>query len=204
MEYFETFEWNPDNRIIEEVSKRLENGEIGIVPTDTIYAIVCGLNNKRGIERICKLIGKKPEKANLSVIFPDLKNISEYTQSFSTSVYKILKRNLPGPFTFILKANSNIPKLFLNNRKTLGIRIPDNKITIKLTETLGYPLVSTSVHSEDEILDYQTDPTEIESNFSDKVDFMIASGSGGNIPSTVIDPTEDVPIIIRQAKGELV
>ncbi|MBX2985136.1 MAG: threonylcarbamoyl-AMP synthase [Bacteroidia bacterium] len=204
MEYFETFEWNPDNRIIEEVSKRLENGEIGIVPTDTIYAIVCGLNNKRGIERICKLIGKKPEKANLSVIFPDLKNISEYTQSFSTSVYKILKRNLPGPFTFILKANSNIPKLFLNNRKTLGIRIPDNKITIKLTETLGYPLVSTSVHSEDEILDYQTDPTEIESNFSDKVDFMIASGSGGNIPSTVIDLTEDVPIIIRQAKGELV
>ncbi|MCZ2129038.1 MAG: threonylcarbamoyl-AMP synthase [Bacteroidia bacterium] len=204
MEYFETFEWNPDNRIIEEVSKRLENGEIGIVPTDTIYAIVCGLNNKRGIERICKLIGKKPEKANLSVIFPDLKNISEYTQSFSTSVYKILKRNLPGPFTFILKANSNIPKLFLNNRKTLGIRIPDNKITIKLTETLGYPLVSTSVHSEDEILDYQTDPTEIESNFSDKVDFMIASGSGGNIPSTVIDLSEDVPIIIRQAKGELV
>lgn len=204
MEFFETFEWNPDGRIITEVSKRLNNGEIGIIPTDTIYAIVCGLNNKRGIERICKLIGKKPEKANLSVIFPDLKNISEYTQPFSTPVYKTLKRNFPGPFTFILKANSNIPKLFLTNRKTLGIRIPDNKIPLLISQELGSPLISTSVHSEDEILDYHTDPEEIMNTFYNQVDFMVSSGSGGNIPSTVVDLTEDEPVIIRQAKGELI
>ena len=204
MEYFETYPWNPDNRIINEVVIRLNKGDIGIIPTDSIYAIVCHLSNKRGIERICKLVGKKPEKANLSVIFADLKNISEYTQTFDTSTYKILKRNLPGPFTFILHANSKIPKLFLNNRKTLGIRIPDNKITQILIEHIGFPLIATSVHSEDEILDYITDPEEINRSFIGKVDFMISAGAGGNEPSTVIDLCEGEPIIIRQGKGELV
>ncbi|MCK9480806.1 MAG: L-threonylcarbamoyladenylate synthase [Bacteroidia bacterium] len=204
MDFFETYEWNPDNRILNEVIKRLQNGEIGIIPTDSIYALVCHLNNKKGIERICKIVGKKPEKANLSVIFHNLKNISEYTQPFSTSVYKILKRNFPGPFTFILKANSNIPKLFLSNRKTIGIRIPDNKVALSLCEMLDFPLVSTSVHSEDEILEYQTDPEEILQTFHDKIDFMISTGSGGNLPSTVVDLTEDEPILIREGKGVLI
>lgn len=204
MDFFETYEWNPDNRILNEVIKRLQNGEIGIIPTDSIYALVCHLNNKKGIERICKIVGKKPEKANLSVIFHNLKNISEYTQPFSTSVYKILKRNFPGPFTFILKANSNIPKLFLSNRKTIGIRIPDNKVALSLCEMLDFPLVSTSVHSEDEILEYQTDPEEILQTFHDKIDFMISTGSGGNLPSTVVDLTEYEPILIREGKGVLI
>lgn len=202
MEYWETYEWNPNTKVIADASERLKNGEVGILPTDTIYALVCALNNRKGLERICRILNKKPEKANLSIIVPNLKNISDYTLPFSTPVYKILKRYLPGPYTFILRANSKIPKHFLNNRKTLGIRIPDNAITLKVCEYLEMPLISGSIHSEDEILDYITDPDEISYTFQHQVDFMISGGSGGNNPSTVIDLSEDTPEVIRLGKGE--
>jgi tRNA threonylcarbamoyl adenosine modification protein (Sua5/YciO/YrdC/YwlC family) len=202
--FFETFEWNPDQRIIAEAVSSLSQNEIGIIPTDSVYSVICALQNKRGIETICKLLGKKPEKANLSVIFKDMKDVSAFTMPFSTSAYKTMKRNLPGPFTFILKANSEVPKLFLNNRKTIGIRIPEHSIPIEICKTLDQPLVCASVHSEDEIQEYLTESEEIFEAFDNKVDFIITTQHTGNSPSTVVDLTENEPIIIRQGKGELI
>lgn len=204
MEYFETFDWNPDERIIQKAVKILQNNGIGIIPTDSIYAFVCDIHNKKGLEKICKIIGKKPEKANLSIIFRDLKNITDFTIPFDTATYKLIKRNFPGPFTFILKANNSIPRFFPSNRKTIGIRIPDNKITQAIVEHNGHPLIASSVHAEDQIIDYLTDPEEIHNRFQHQVDFIIAAGNGGNVPSTVVDLTEDQPVIIRQGKGELI
>lgn len=202
MEYIEINEWNADSRSIELCVNLLNNGAVGILPTDSIYAFVCLLNNKKGIEQICKIVGKKPEKANLSLIFHDFKNISEYTQPFSTSTFKILKKYLPGPYTFILKANSEIPNFFLSNKKTIGFRIPDNEITQKILKNLDFPLVVASVHSEDEIIDYLTEPEEIYTTFQNKVDFIVSGGTGGNIPSTVVDLTNGYPELIREGKGE--
>lgn len=203
MEYLETYEWNPDARMIQQAAQMLKQGEIGIIPTDTIYAFVCLIDNKKGIERICKLVGKKPEKANLSVIFNDLKHISDYTRTFDTPTFKILKRNLPGPFTFVMNAGNKIPKLFLNNKKTLGIRIPNHIIPQQLCEMTQSPLIVSSVHSEDEVLDYLTDPYDIKLYFENDVDFLINTGVVGNTPSTVVDLTQSEPQILRQAKGDL-
>jgi tRNA threonylcarbamoyl adenosine modification protein (Sua5/YciO/YrdC/YwlC family) len=201
MEYWETYEWNPNTKVIADVVARLKDGQVGIVPTDTIYALVCALDNKKGLERICRILNKKPEKANLSIIVPNLKNISDYTLPFSTPVYKVLKRFLPGPYTFILKANSKIPKFFLNNRKTLGIRMPNNAITLQICDLLAMPLIAGSIHSEDEILDYITDPDEISFTYENLVDFMLSGGAGGNNPSTVVDLCDDTPALIRLGKG---
>jgi tRNA threonylcarbamoyl adenosine modification protein (Sua5/YciO/YrdC/YwlC family) len=201
---FETFEWNPDQRVIDEAVSALSGNQIGIIPTDSVYSIICSIQNKRGIEAICKLLGKKPEKANLSVIFRDLKDVSLFTTPFSTSVYKVMKRNLPGPFTFILKANSEVPKLFLSNRKTIGIRIPEHNIPLEICKALNQPLVCASVHSDDEIQEYLTEAEEIYENFENKVDFIITTQHIGNSPSTVVDLTENEPVVIRQGKGELI
>ncbi len=203
MVHFETYEWNPDDRMLQKAADILKNNGIGIIPTDTVYAIICDINSKKGLEKLCKLQNLKPEKINLSIIFKDLKNISDYCQPFDTKTYKILKRHFPGPFTFILKANQKIPKFFPNNRKTIGIRIPDHKVTHALVHLLGTPMITNSVHSNDAILDYITDPYDILNTFEHTVDFFIDAGHCGNIPSTVVDLSAEEPILIREGKGEL-
>lgn len=193
---------NPEIRKIQQAVELIKKGGVVIFPTDTIYALGCDINSKTGIERTCKILGKKPEKANLSIICKDLSNLSEYAAPINGSIFKLIKKSLPGPYTFVLNSSRQVPKIFQNNKKTVGIRIPDNKVTRLLVEYLGNPLVSASVHSEDEIAEYLTEPEEIYEKYKRQIDVFISSGAGDNEPSTVIDCTEDVPVLIRQGKGE--
>ncbi len=188
---------NPESKKIQDVAFCISSGGIVICPTDTNYAIVCKLSNRSGIEQICKLVGKKPDKANLSIICSDLKHISDFTLQFSKSIYKMMNRNLPGPFTFILNANNKVPKLFLNKKKTIGIRVPDNEIINKIVEYIDEPLVCSSVNlNEDSEYDNQID--EIELMFKNKVDIIIDSGNCPNQGSGVVDCTAEEPVIIRE------
>lgn len=194
---------NPQERLIEQAAQVVAGGGIIIFPTDSVYALGCDAFNNRAIERVCRILGKKPEKANLSLICKDLSNLSEFTTPINTATFKLMRRTLPGPFTFILKANSNVPKIFKTNKKTVGIRVPDNAICNALVEKLGHPMVSSSIHSEDEILDYITDPEEIYDSFGKLVDMVIDGGMGDNQPSTVVDCTDAEPVVIREGKGVL-
>lgn len=169
-----------------------------IIPTDSIYALACDLHNKKGIDQMCKLLGKKPNKVNFSLICRDLSNISEYTRQIPNPIYKLMKRLLPGPFTFILNANSNVGRLFKSNKKTVGIRVPDNQIVSAIVDALGNPLVSSSIHSEDEIQEYLTEPEEIEEVWKHKVEWIIDGGAGSNMGSTVLDCTSDEPTVVRE------
>ncbi|WP_027418495.1 L-threonylcarbamoyladenylate synthase [Crocinitomix catalasitica] len=200
---FQIHQDNPDLKKIKEAAKILENGGIIIYPTDTVYALGCSLHQKRAIEKLAKIKNLKLKKANFSIIFHDLSHLSEYTKRIDRATYKILNKNLPGPFTFILEASSQIPKLFDTNKKTVGIRIPENKIVMELVQALGHPLVTTSLHDDDQILEYTTDPQVIEGNWLDKVDAIIDGGYGNNVPSTVVDLSEGYIDIIRQGIGEL-
>jgi tRNA threonylcarbamoyl adenosine modification protein (Sua5/YciO/YrdC/YwlC family) len=193
----------PQKRLIEQAADVVNKGGLLIFPTDSVYALGCSAFNNRAIEKVCRILGKKPEKANLSLICKDLSNLSEFTTPINTSTFKLMRRALPGPFTFILKANSKVPKIFKTNKKTVGIRVPDNAICQALLAELDFPLVSASVHSEDEILDYITDPDEIYQRYEKLVDIMIDGGAGDNTPSTVVDCTDGEPEIIRQGKGDL-
>lgn len=194
---------NPDQRVIDEAVEILQNGGIIIYPTDTVYAFGCSLMNKKAIEQLAKLKGVKLKKANFSLICHDLSNISEHTKYMDRPTYKILNKNLPGPFTFILKASSKIPKLFETNRKTVGIRIPDAEIVRAIVQGLGNPLVTTSLHDDDEIVDYTTDPYEIAQVWENRVDMIIDGGFGNNEPSTVVDLSDGDVEIVRQGIGEL-
>lgn len=194
---------NPDERKIKQVVNCLKNGGLIIYPTDTVYGLGCDIYNPKALERLARLKGVKLEKANFSFVCNDLSHISEFTQPFNTSIFKIMKANLPGPFTFILNANNSIPKLFKNNKKTVGIRIPDNIIARTIAKELGNPIVSTSIHSGDQIIDYLNDPYEIHEQFEKLVDIVIDGGVGDIIPSTIVDCTDGEPIIIRQGKGIL-
>lgn len=192
---------NPQDRLIEKAVEVIAKGGVVVFPTDSIYALGCDAFNNRAIERVCRILGKKPEKANLSLICKDLGNLSEFTTPIGTPTFKLMKRVLPGPYTFILKANSNVPKIFKTNKKTVGIRVPDNAICQAIIEKLGHPMVSASIHSEDEIQEYLTEPEEIYEVYEKITDVVIDGGAGGNQPSTVIDCTNEVPEIIRQGKG---
>ncbi len=194
---------NPNERLIEKAAEIVANGGIIIFPTDSVYALGCDAFNNKAVERVCRILGKKPEKANLSLICKDLSNLSEFTTPINTATFKLMRRALPGPFTFILKANNSVPKIFKTNKKTVGIRVPDNAICHALLEKLEHPMVSSSIHSEDEILDYITDPEEIYENYHKLVDAVIDGGIGDNHPSTVIDCTEEMPVVIREGKGVL-
>lgn len=194
---------NPQQRLISKAVDIIKEGGIIIFPTDGVYALGCNAFNNKAVERVCRVLGKKPEKANLSLICRDLSNLSEFTTPINNSTFKVMRRTLPGPFTFILNANSNVPKIFKAKKKTVGIRVPDNTICQAILEHLDYPLVSSSIHSEDEILDYITDPTEIYEKFEKLVDLVIDGGNGDNQPSTVVDFTSSEPEIIRQGKGVL-
>jgi len=193
----------PEYRKIQEVISVLNKGGIIAYPTDSVYNFGCSLDNKRAIEKLAKLRGVKLKKANFSLVCTDLKSIDEYTTPFSRSIFKALNKNLPGPFTFILNASNQIPKLFDSNKKEIGIRIPDNEICLEIARNLGVPLVTTSIHHEDEIVEYITDPEQIYEIFEHQVDLVIDGGIGNNEPSTVVDCTQDELEIVRQGIGEL-
>ncbi|MCC6722393.1 MAG: threonylcarbamoyl-AMP synthase [Bacteroidia bacterium] len=194
---------NPDQRQIIEIANLFKSGALVIVPTDTVYAASCILSNPKSVENLASLLNKKIKKVNFSIICKDLSSLSKYSLQVSNQVFKLMKQVLPGPFTFILKANSNVPKIFRESKKTIGIRVPDCEILQKIVEELGEPIVVTSINSEDEITEYYTDPFEIEDIFHNKVDCVIDGGIGGNIPSTIIDFTSNIPLIVRQGKGKI-
>ncbi|PKP51234.1 MAG: threonylcarbamoyl-AMP synthase [Bacteroidetes bacterium HGW-Bacteroidetes-12] len=194
---------NPDEKRIQQAVDVLKKGGLIVYPTDSVYAIGCDMTNRRAVEKMAQLKGIKLEEANFSLICYDLSNISEYTVQFGTNLYKMMKRALPGPYTFILNANKNIPKLFQSKKQTIGIRVPDNNIARTIVHYLGNPLLSTSVHDDDEILEYTTDPELIHERYENKVDLVIDGGFGNNEASTVIDCTGETPEIIRQGIGEV-
>jgi tRNA threonylcarbamoyl adenosine modification protein (Sua5/YciO/YrdC/YwlC family) len=192
---------NPNIRDLKKVLEVLDKDGVIIIPTDTIYAMACRMDSKKGIERMSKIMGKKAEKVFYSILCSDLSNISEVTAVIDKNVFRLLKNNLPGAFTFILKANNQISKYFAGNRKTIGIRVPDNAIAQAIIKELGIPLVVSTIHHDDEIIEYMTDPEEIHEKFEHLVDLVIDGGAGDNIPSTIIDCSEDEPEVIREGKG---
>ena len=198
------YDENPNLKEILKIVELLRDGGVIIYPTDTIYGIGCDITKSKAVERVARIKKINPEKTALSFIFSDLSHISDYCKPLSNSVFKLLKKNLPGPFTFILDANSNVPKLFKSSKKSLGIRIPNNNIIREIIRELGNPILSTSVHDEDTIIEYTTDPELIYEKFGDLVDLVIDGGYGGNIPSTIVDCTGDEPVITRVGKGELI
>ncbi len=193
---------NPNPREVDKVVEILRNGGIVIYPTDTVYGLGCDINNSRAVEKIARLKGINPKKNNFSFICHDLSHLSDFTKPLDSRTFKILKKNLPGPFTFILPANSNVPKLFKNNKRTVGLRIPNNPIILEIVRQLGNPILSTSVKDEDEILEYTTDPDLIHEKYKDLVDVVIDGGFGDNEASTIVDCTNGSEFeIIRQGKG---
>jgi tRNA threonylcarbamoyl adenosine modification protein (Sua5/YciO/YrdC/YwlC family) len=194
---------NPDDRHIMQAVEVLQRGGIIIYPTDTIYGIGCDIFNQKAIEKIAHIKGIKPENSQFSFVCHSLSHISDYTRQIDTPVFKLMKRNLPGPFTFILHANNNVPKLLRSNKKTVGIRVPDNIIARLIVKELGHPILSSSVKDDDEVLEYTTDPELIHEKYADLVDLVIDGGYGGNEASTVIDCTGNIPEITRQGIGEL-
>ncbi len=192
---------NPEPRKINRVVEVLQKGGIIIYPTDTIYGIGCDLTNKRAVEHLCVIEKIKPQKMNLSFICNDLSHISQYVKRIDTPVFKVLKKLLPGPFTFIFESNTNVPKILGINKKTVGIRIPNHPIPLEIVKLLGNPLITSSIKDDDEIKEYTTDPEEIYEDFKNKVDLIINGGQGGNIPSTIINFTDGEPIVQRQGLG---
>jgi tRNA threonylcarbamoyl adenosine modification protein (Sua5/YciO/YrdC/YwlC family) len=192
---------NPAPRQIAQVVEILRKGGVIIYPTDTVYGIGCDIFNQKAVEKVARIKGVKPEKANFSFICHDLSHISDFSKHFDNRTFKLMKKYLPGPFTFILPANTNIPKLFKNKKKTIGIRIPDNNIPLEIVRELGNPLLTTSLHDSDDFLDYITDPELIEEEYSNLVDAVIDGGYGNNVPSTILDCTNGDIEIIRQGLG---
>lgn len=194
---------NPNPKAIQQVVDVLRSGGIIIYPTDTIYGLGCDITNHKAIEKICQIRGIKPEKANFSFICHDLQNISEYVKPIDTSVFRLIKKALPGPFTFIFNASNNVPKLLSSKKKTVGIRVPDNEIAMEIVKQLGNPILSTSIRDDDDILEYSTDPELIHEKFEDRVDLVIDGGYGGNVASTVVDCTTGEFTVLREGKGKL-
>jgi tRNA threonylcarbamoyl adenosine modification protein (Sua5/YciO/YrdC/YwlC family) len=192
----------PNEAAIAKVVKVLKDGGLVIYPTDTVYGLGCDITNSRALEKIAKIKGVKLEKANFSFICHDLSNLSDYVKQIDTSTFKLLKRALPGPYTFILPGNNNLPKEF-KKKTTVGIRIPDNSIALEIVRQLGNPIVSTSIRDEDEVIEYTTDPELIFEKWQNLVDLVVDGGYGDNIGSTIIDLSGDEPIIIREGKGSL-
>lgn len=193
---------NPEARKIGRVVEVLLSGGIIVYPTDTIYGIGCSLMNRRSIERLCRILDIKPQKLDLSFICYDVSQISQYVKRLDTPAFKILKKSLPGAYTFIFESSSQVPKILDVNKKTVGVRIPNHAIPMAIVEKLGCPLITSSIKNDDEIREYTTDPEEIYEDFKHQVDLVIDGGVSGNIPSTVIDFTSGEPELIRQGLGE--
>lgn len=200
--YIKLFEDNPSERDILKVTEILKDGGVIIYPTDTIYAIGCDINNVKAVQRVCQLKGIKPEKANFSMICRDLSNIAAYAK-VNNEVFKVMKHNLPGPFTFVLPATNKLPNVLMNRRKTIGIRIPNNYVVMSVVEELGNPLLTTSVKADDDVVEYITDPELIYERYEKLVDLVIDGGYGQNVASTVVDCSGDSIEIIRQGIGQL-
>jgi tRNA threonylcarbamoyl adenosine modification protein (Sua5/YciO/YrdC/YwlC family) len=192
---------NPSQRQILKVCEVLQNGGVMVYPTDTVYALGCDIYKTRAVDKIARLKGIRLNKADFSFIFSDLSQLSDYTKMVSNPVYKMMKAYLPGPYTFILHARNNIPPIFRSSKKTIGIRIPDNNIPLEIVRELGHPIMTTSIHDEDELIEYTTDPGLIWDKYKDLVDAVIDGGYGKNEPSTVIDCTNHEPVVIRQGIG---
>lgn len=201
-QYIKIYDENPNPKEIKRVVDTLRKGGLVIYPTDTVYGLGCDITNAKALEKIARIKGIKLEKARWSFICADLSNLSDYVRQIDTRTFKILKRALPGPYTFILPGNNNLPKAF-KKKKTVGIRVPDNSIANALVVELGNPIVSTSIRDEDELLEYTTDPELIFEKWQNLVDIVIDGGYGGNMASTIIDLSEDEPEVIREGKGGL-
>lgn len=201
-ELIRIYEENPNAKDIKKVVDVLRNGGLIIYPTDTVYGLGCDITNTSALERIAQIKNVKLEKANFSFICESLSNLSDYVKQIDTQTFKILKRCLPGPYTFILPGNNNLPSVF-KKKKTVGIRVPNNNVCMAIVKQLGNPIVSTSIRDEDEVIEYTTDPELIYEKWNKLVDIVIDGGYGDNIPSTVIDLTTNSPEVIRQGKGSL-
>ena len=202
-EFIRLYEENPDPRRVRQIVEILRNGGIIIYPTDTVYGLGCDITNQKAVERICKIKGINPKKHNFSFVCADLSNIAYYTRVITKPVFKMMKKGLPGPFTFILEASSQVPKILHSNKKTVGIRVPNHGVPRAIVEELGQPILSTSIHDEDEIIEYSTDPELIFEKYQNLVDVVIDGGYGSNIPSTILDCTGDEVVLLREGLGNL-
>ena len=201
-QFIKIYEDKPNEAAIAKVVKVLKEGGLVIYPTDTVYGLGCDITNTKALERIAKIKGIKLDKANFSFICHDLSNLSDYVRQIDTPTFKLLKRALPGPYTFILPGNNNLPKEF-KKKTTVGIRVPDNSIALEIVKQLGNPIVSTSIHDDDDVIEYTTDPELIFEKWQNLVDMVIDGGYGDNIGSTIIDLSGDEPIVVREGKGSL-
>ena len=201
-QFIKIYSDKPNEAAIAKVVKVLKDGGLVIYPTDTVYGLGCDITNTKALERIAKIKGIKLDKANFSFICHDLSNISDYVKQIDTATFKLLKRALPGPYTFILPGNNNLPKEF-KKKTTVGIRVPDNSIALEIVRQLGNPIVSTSIHDDDDVIEYTTDPELIFEKWQNLVDVVIDGGYGANIGSTIIDLSGDEPIVVREGKGSL-
>jgi len=202
-QYFIIHPENPQENLLEKVVNILKKDGVIIIPTDTIYAIACDINSPKAIDKVSLIKGKTLEKANFSFLFSSFSQVAQYTLPIKDNVFLLMKQYLPGPYTFILNANNEIPKIFRTRKKTIGIRIPDNKIVKSLVQKLGNPLMSTSLRDEDVLLEYLTDPEVIYERYKNIVDCIVDGGPGKNVPSTIIDCSNDEPIIIREGLGKI-
>ncbi len=194
---------DPEPRKIRTVVEKLLDGGVVICPTDTVYAYVCSSHSARAIEEVARLKGIKPQKTDLSLICQDLSQLSLYAKAIDTASFRVVRKALPGPYTFVLHASHEIPKLFKNNKRTVGIRIPDHPIPLMLVKELGHALVVASVHDPDKVVDYTTDPERIDEHIGHQVDLVIDGGIGGLEGSTVVDLTQDPPVVLREGKGSV-
>jgi len=201
-QFIKIYPQNPNEKEIAKVVKVLKDGGLVIYPTDTVYGLGCDITNTKALERIAKIKGIKLDKANFSFVCHDLSNISDYVKQIDTSTFKLLKKALPGPYTFILPGNNNLPKEF-KKKTTVGIRVPDNSIALEIVKLLGNPIVSTSIHDEDDVIEYTTDPELIFEKWQNLVDVVIDGGYGDNQASTIIDLSEGEPIVVREGKGSI-
>lgn len=194
---------NPNPREIQKAVDCLQNGGIIIYPTDTIYGIGCDIFKPKAIERISEMLGDKKKKSAMTFICHDLSHLSSFTKPIGNNIFKVMKRALPGPYTFILEANNEVPKLLQSNKKTVGIRVPDNNIIREIVRVLGHPILSTSVKDDDEVVEYTTDPELINERYGDMVDLVVDGGYGDNVPSTVVDCTSGEIEVVREGKGDI-
>ena len=201
-DFIKLYNENPNEKEIAKVVEVLRHGGLIIYPTDTVYGLGCDITNTKALEKIARIKGVKLEKANFSFVCSDLKNLSDYVKQIDTSTFKLLKRALPGPYTFIMQGNNNLPKDF-KKKKTVGIRVPDNTIARTIVEKLGNPIVSTSIYDDDDVIEYTTDPELIFEKWQNHVDIVIDGGYGDNLASTIIDLSEEEPVIVREGKGSL-
>ena len=201
--FIKLYEKNPDQKQIDKIVRLLQDGGVIIYPTDTVYGMGCDITKARAVERVARIKGIRPDKAQFSFICSDLSHLSDFARHVDNSTFKLMKSKMPGPFTFILSASTQVPKVIKQKRKTVGIRIPDNNIILEIVRQLGHPILTTSLKEDDQIIEYPTDPELIYEEYRDFVDAVIDGGYGGMVPSTIVDCSDGEAVIIREGLGEL-